>query len=141
MKRLCLLMVSLGFVAFAAPNPPTKEDSMIAITPVTRMMDRTGGTAAINTSGEGTWRASVSDNWILLTGVSGRAGLPVGYIVSANNGVEGRVGYVYVSGHVHTLTQPGVGASLGEYSGAFEHEGGSGSVTVSAEAGNACRRT
>ena len=127
----------LAMGAFAAPNPPTKEDPMIAITPVTRMMDQTGGTAAINTSGEGTWRASVSDNWILLTGASGRAGLPVGYIVSANNGVEGRVGYVYVSGHVHTITQPGVGASLGEYSGAFEHEGGSGSVTVSAEDGNA----
>ena len=119
----------------AAPNPPTAEDPMIAITPVNRSMEQTGGTAAINTSGSGTWRASVSDNWILLTSSSGTAGYPVGYTVSANNGVETRIGYVYVSGYVHTITQAGLGATLGSYSAEFERTGGSGSVQVNAPSG------
>ena len=119
----------------AAPNPPTAEDPMISITPVTRSMAQTGGTAAINTAGSGTWRASVSANWILLTSSSGSAGYPVGYTVSANNGVEARVGYVYVSGYVHTITQVGLGATLASYSVAFESEGGTGSVRVNAPAG------
>lgn len=122
--------------SWAAPKPPTAEDPLIAITPVTRNMDQVGGDAAINTSGSGTWRASVSDNWILLKGTSGAAGFPVPYVVSANNGVEARIGYVYVSGHVHTIVQPGLGASLSAYSSDYEREGGAGSVRVSAEAGN-----
>ena len=121
----------------AAPNPPTAQDPMIAITPVNRSMEQTGGTAAINTSGSGTWRASVSDSWILLTGSSGTAGYPVGYTVSANNNVETRIGYVYVSGYVHTITQAGLGATLGSYSAEFERAGGSGSVQVNAPSGKA----
>ena len=109
--------------------------SFAAITPVNRSMEQTGGTAAINTSGSGTWRASVSDNWILLTSSSGTAGYPVGYTVSANNGVETRIGYVYVSGYVHTITQAGLGATLGSYSADFETAGGTGSVTVNAPSG------
>ena len=108
---------------------------MIAITPVNRSMEQTGGTAAINTSGSGTWRASVSDSWILLTGSSGTAGYPVGYTVSANNNVETRIGSVYVSGYTHTITQAGLGATLGSYSVEFERAGGSGSVQVNAPSG------
>ena len=108
---------------------------MISITPVTRSMAQTGGTAAINTAGSGTWRASVSDNWILLASSSGTAGYAVGYTVSANNGVEARVGYVYVSGYVHTITQAGLGATLESYSAEFERAGGTGSVRVNAPSG------
>ncbi len=141
--RLCVsaLKISLAmaasapFLSLAAPNPPTSQDPMIAITPVNRSMEQNGGTAAINTSGSGTWRASVSDNWILLTSSSGTAGYPVGYTVSANNGVETRIGYVYVSGYVHTITQAGLGATLGSYSADFETAGGTGSVTVNAPSG------
>ena len=115
--------------AYAAPDP------MIAITPVTRSMEQTGGTAAINTSGSGTWKASVSDNWILLTSSSGTAGYPVGYTVSANNNVETRIGYVYVSGYTHTITQSGLGATLGSYLAEFERAGGSGIVQVNAPSG------
>ena len=134
--RVSAVLVLFASMALAAPKPPTAEDPLIAITPVTRSMDRIGGDAAINTSGSGIWRASVSDNWILLKGTSGEAGFPVPYVVSANNGVEARIGYVYVSGHVHTIIQPGLGASLSAYSSDFEREGGSGSVRVTAEAGN-----
>ena len=131
------LAVATGapLLSLAAPNPPTAQDPMIAITPVNRSMEQTGGTAAINTSGSGTWRASVSDNWILLTSSSGTAGYPVGYTVSANNNVETRIGYVYVSGYTHTITQAGLGATLGSYSAEFERAGGSGSVQVNAPSG------
>ena len=121
--------------AAAAPNPPTAQDPLISITPATRRMAQTGGTAGINTSGSGTWRASVSDNWILLTSSSGTPPYPVSYTVSANNGVEARIGYVYVSGHVHTITQAGLGATLETYSAEFERAGGNGSVTVNAPSG------
>ena len=59
----------------------------------------------------------------------------MGYTVSANNGVEARIGYVYVSGYVHTITQAGLGATLGSYSAEFESEGGNSSVTVNAPSG------
>ena len=135
MKRLFLLLVSLGFTAFAAPNPPTVEDPKIAISPVVRSMEQLGGTGAINTSGSGTWKASVSSSWIHLTATSGTAGYAVGYTVDANNEVEQRIGYVYVSGYVHTITQDGIGATLDQSSADFEWGGGSGSVSVSAPSG------
>lgn len=135
LKVALMVAASVTLQSLAAPNPPTAQDTMIAITPVNRSMEQTGGTAAINTSGSGTWRASASDNWILLTSTSGTAGYPVGYAVSANNGVETRIGYVYVSGHVHTITQAGLGATLGSYSAEFERSGGSGSVQVNAPSG------
>lgn len=126
------VMVAVAFVAMSAFATP---DPLIAITPVNRSMEQTGGTAAINTSGSGTWKASVSDNWILLTSSSGAAGYPVGYTVSANNNVEARIGHVYVSGYTHTITQAGLGATLGSYSAEFETDGGTRSVQVNAPAG------
>lgn len=139
MKRHLLLTACfLALIsAFGDPNPPTPEDANISITPVVRSFDQKGGTGAINTAGGGTWRASVSDNWITLVGgASGTAGYAVGYTVSANNNVESRTGYVYVSGYVHTIVQAGIGARLDSYSAAFESAGGTGRVSVSAPAGN-----
>ena len=136
--RLCVSAIktpTLAFLCLIAAVCVAAPDPLISITPVTRSMEQTGGTAAINTSGSGTWRASVSDNWILLTSSSGTAGYPVGYAVSANNNVETRIGYVYVSGYTHTITQSGLGATLESYSADFEREGGSGSVAVVAPAG------
>ncbi len=127
--KIAFLLSMFAVVAYAAPDP------MIAITPVNRSMEQTGGTAAITTSGSGTWKASVSDNWILLTSSSGTAGYPVGYTVSANNNVETRIGYVYVSGYTHTITQSGLGATLGSYSAEFERAGGNGNVQVNAPFG------
>ena len=83
-----------------------------------------------------TWTASVSDSWITIPSAltSRNAGLPVVYQVTANAGVEERTGYIYVSGHVFTITQAGVGAALDGYSADFEMEGGNGSFTVLADA-------
>lgn len=111
-------------------------DTMIGITPETRSFARSTGTGAIVTSGSGTWYASASASWISVKTVSGTPPSAVAYTVEQNDGVEARVGYVYVSGHRHTITQAGTGASLEVYSAEFETDGGQGTVAVSATVGN-----
>ena len=113
-----------------SPNPPMSLNSSIGITPVTRDFGSEGGAYAIVTSGSGTWTAAVSHDWITLNATSGNAGYPVAYSVSINPNVEQRVGYVYVCGHVHTITQAGVGATVSPSNATFECDGGTGSVTV-----------
>lgn len=121
---------SLRFAVQTTPNPPTAVDSKISITPVTRNFGVGGGGAAIVVSGSGTWQASVSDNWITLNAASGAVGTPVAYVVGATTNVESRTGYVYVSGHVHTVTQDGLGATISPESATFESVGGTGKITV-----------
>ena len=113
-----------------APNPPMAKNNSIAITPTTREIAQGGGGAAILTSGSGTWTAAVSDDWISLNATSGAAGSPVAYMVGVNAGVEDRVGYVYVSGHVHTISQKGVGATVTPTNVEVERDGGTGTVTL-----------
>ena len=113
-----------------SPNPPMSLNSSIGITPVTRDFGSEGGAYAIVTSGSGKWTAATSHSWITLNATSDNAGYPVAYSVSINPNVEQRVGYVYVSGHVHTITQAGVGATVSSSNATFECDGGTGSVTV-----------
>ena len=119
-----------------SPNPPTAADANISIGTTTKSFGTGGGSGTITTSGSGTWTAAVSDDWITIPSslTSRNAGLPVVYQVLANSGVESRTGYIYVSGHVFTITQSGVGAALDSYSADFEMEGGTGSFTVLADA-------
>lgn len=121
---------SLAFWVQKGPNPPTAVDGNLSITPVTRNFGTGGGGAAIVVSGSGTWKASVSDPWITLNATSGAAGTPVAYVVGAATNAEGRTGYVYVSGHVHTVTQDGLGAVISPESATFESAGGRGTITV-----------
>ena len=123
---------SLAFAVPNAPNPPTAADPNISITPVTRNFGIGGGGGAILVTGSGTWQASASDSWITLGAASGEAGYPVTYTVSATAQVEGRTGYVYVSGHVHTVTQDGLGATISPENATFETEGGAGTIAVAA---------
>lgn len=118
----------------ALPNPPTAEDANITIATTSKAFAQSGGSGTITTSGSGTWTATASDDWITIPIASRNAGLPVGYKVAANSGVESRTGYIYVSGHVFTITQPGVGAALDSYSADFETDGGAGAFTVLADA-------
>ena len=131
-----LTVNNLIWAAPPAPNPPTAEDPNISIGSTTKSFVVGGGSGSITTSGSGTWTATVSDDWITIPSAlsSRNAGLPVVYQVAANNGVEARTGYIYVNGHVFTITQAGVGAALDGYSADFEMEGGSGSFTVVADA-------
>lgn len=109
----------------------------IAITPQVRHFDTSGGRAAIVTSGSGMWTAQVSASWIHLEHTDfTEAGYPVPYSVDANNGVEARTGMITVSGNTHMITQDGIGARLSAELAEFAQEGGTGSVTVFAPAGN-----
>ena len=115
------------------PNPPTSKDSKISIIPTTRDFALGGGGGAINTSGSGTWTATASDTWIKLNSTSGNVGYPVAYTISANTNVETRVGYVYVSGYTHTITQEGIGADVDKTNITIEQKGGNGIVEVAAQ--------
>ena len=123
------------FFVQAAPNPPMGKVTTLAITPVSRSFEMGGGAGAIVTSGSGTWTAAVSDSWITLDSTSGTAGNPVVYAVTANPNIEARTGYVYVSGYTHTITQAGHGATVSPSNAEFEHNGGTGQVTVTAAGG------
>ena len=127
----------VGFDYFVQPNPnpPMAKNSDISITPMTRDFEVSGGGAAIITSGSGSWTAAVSDPWITLNATSGNAGYPVAYMVSANTNVETRVGYVYVSGYTHTVTQEGLGADVDKTNITVENVGGSGNINVTAQNG------
>ena len=123
----------LSFFVQPAPNPPMAKDNNVSITPTTRNFGVNGGGNAVLVSGSSaTWTAAVSDPWITLNTTSGNVGYPVAYTVSANTNVEQRTGYVYVSGWVHTVTQDGVGGTISPEDVTYEHQGGSGSIAVSA---------
>ena len=124
---------SFDFYVTPEPNPPMAKDYNVSITPTTRNFGVSGGGNAIIVSGSSaTWTAAASDSWITLNAASGNVGYPVAYTVSANTNVEQRTGYVYVSGWVHTVTQDGVGGTISPENATFEHQGGSGTIAVSA---------
>ena len=124
-------VTALDYWTQPAPEPPMAEVSTIAITPTTREIPQSGGDAEIVTSGSGSWTAAVSDAWMTLHATSGAAGDSVAYTVGANIDVEDRVGYVYVAGHTHTVSQKGLGATVDKTNVVVERDGGTGTVTVS----------
>lgn len=124
-------VTGFSYATPTTPNPPMSLEPAIAIMPPTRSFGIDGGAYAIVTSGSGAWTAATSHPWItLLNETCGTVGYPVAYSVSNNPNVEKRVGYVYVSGHVHTITQAGVGATVSPLDATFECEGGMGQVSV-----------
>ena len=124
-------VTSFPYAVQEDPLPPMALDNQVVITPLTRNMKQTGGSYTVTTLGSTTnWQAAVSDDWIHLTQTEGEAGLPVPYMVGMNTNAETRVGYIYVSGHVHTITQAGVGATLDKDNAQFESEGGTGTISL-----------
>lgn len=127
-----LYFYNVGGYGNTSPNPPMAKNNNISITPTTRNFGVEGGGNAIITSGSGTWTAAVSDPWIVLNSTSGSAGYPVAYTVSVNTNAEQRVGYVYVSGWTHTITQDGVGATISPENNTVEKDRFVGTIDVSA---------
>lgn len=114
------------------PVPPMALDNRVVITPATRNVKQTGASYSVTTTGStANWQAAASDDWIHLTETEGEAGMPVPYMVGMNTNAETRVGYIYVSGHVHTITQAGVGSTLDHTNDQFESEGGTGTIELS----------
>ena len=126
-------VVGFDYFVQPAPNPPMAKDNNISIYPLTDHFDVGGGGLTISTSGSGTWTAVASEPWITLNSTSGTAGKSLAFRVSANTNVEERTAYIYVSGHVYTATQAGLGATVNKSNETFEHNGGSGTVNVTAQ--------
>ena len=124
-------VTAIPFATQQEPEAPMALDNGVVITPLTRNVKQTGAGHSVTTAGSTSdWTAATSADWIRLTATSGEAGLPVAYTVSLNTNAEKRVGYVYVSGHVHTITQAGVGSTLATDNAQFESAGGTGSVAL-----------
>ena len=118
------------------PDPNT------VITPTTRNFVAEGGGGAIITSGDNTtWYARVTEPWITLSSNNGNIGYPVAYTVSATTNAEQRIGYVYVNGHAHEVTQDGVGGTINSDDATFEKAGGSGTIAVGVQNGIAWKAT
>ena len=126
-------VAALDFFVQPAPNPPMAKDPNISIYPDTDYFDVGGGGLAISTSGSGTWTAVASEPWITLNSTNGEAGKPLAFRVSANTNVEERTAYIYVSGHIYTATQAGVGANVDKNNISVEYQGGNGTVNVIAQ--------
>ena len=121
--------------AFATTLYAKWTSTTLSITPPTRNFGTGGGAYAIVTSGSGTWNAETSETWITLNASSGQAGYPVAYVVGATTQAESRTGHVFVSGHVHTVTQDGQGGSISPTNTTFEMVGGTGSIAVTVNDG------
>ena len=117
----------LEFVCDPEPNPPGAVDATISLAQTSKTFTsakRSPNTFGLtSTTGSGTWTASASDDWISLTKTSGAVTEKVSYIVEANTSAQARTGYVYVSGHVHTVVQPGTGVSISSDSIVVDHRG------------------
>ncbi len=125
-------VTSFPYAVQADPEPPMAQDNRIVITPLTRNIKQTGASYTVTTTGStANWQAAVSADWIALTATEGEAGYPVAYMVGMNTNAETRVGYVYVGGHTHTITQAGVGSTLDHDNAQFESEGGEGEIALS----------
>lgn len=134
----------LTFDCQQEPNPPMARDDSIGIGQSTRSIPVGGATLAItvraiNESGNGkVWTAATSVDWIELPAKTGTCPDSVMYKVHANTGVEQRIGYIYVSGHVYTVTQAGNGATINPQRAEIESDGSASSplsVTVDAMSG------
>ena len=140
-KKENVNVTGLSFLSSPAPNPPTAPNANMTIKQTSHSFSVEGGAYSIPTAGVngyvGSFTVSKSANWITINSaeVNWKAGRSIVYTVEANDGVEERTGYVYVGGHVHTITQAGVGAELSSYSTDVEAEGGEGCFTVLADAG------
>jgi hypothetical protein len=110
-----------------------EKDANISIYPTTDHFGTGGGGLVVSTSGSGTWTAVASEPWITLNSTSGDAGKGLAFRISATTNVEERTGYIYISGHVYTVTQDGLGATVDKSNETFEHNGGSGTVNVTAQ--------
>jgi len=118
------------------PNPGREPDANFKLSTTVRSLTSSAkasgtiGTTKEDPSYTGTWTATTSVDWLTLTYTTRNVGLPVIYTAAENVGVEERTGYIYVSGHVFTVTQPGVGGSLDSEAAEFDATGGEGTFTV-----------
>ena len=124
-------VASLTFATVPVPHAPMPVDDKVQIAVETRTVDVGGAMKALSTAGSGTWTAASSAPWIVLSATSGKVGTDaVAYTVTANTNIGERTGFVYVSGHVHTIVQGGRAATVDPENIEVEVEGGSETVNI-----------
>lgn len=108
----------------------------VSITTSAKTFQKSGGAASIVVTGDGAWTATSDSSWIVIKqGASGTGAGSCVYIVNANTTADVRIGHIRLGGNTYTITQYGYEASLSPKSATFDRRGGSGSVTVTVDAG------
>ena len=114
------------------PNSPMKEVETLSVNSDKLSVVASGARKAIVISGSGEWTAETSDDWLSLSPTNGTAeGKSTLCTVKANTAAESRVGYVYIGGHIVTVTQAGRGATLDATEVSVDSAGGEVSVAIS----------
>lgn len=123
------------------PDPPEPTDGRMSISQQKFRFGVEGGSNGFRVKAvDGAvvqWEASTWEDWISIEGGNfGEAGKDsVRYSVEQNFSANSRTGYVYVGGHVHTVTQDGAGLLRMDEGMAFEKDGGEGAFAVEAPNG------
>ena len=108
----------------------------VSITTSAKTFQKSGGAASIVVTGDGAWTATSDSSWIVIKqGASGTGAGSCVYIVNANTTADVRIGHIRLGGNTYTITHYGYEASLSPKSATFDRRGGSGSVTVTVDAG------
>ena len=107
----------------------------ITITTTSKTFTKDGGAASVSTGGEGAWTATTDADWIIFNRGSGNAGVSCVYTVSANYSADTRTATIDIAGNIYTVTQTGYTAVLTPSAVTKDYAGGSGTVTVTCDAG------
>lgn len=114
----------------------TTTDCTYAISSFENFFDQEGGSGSFDitsSSADCQWRATVSEDWITITGgVTGSGDGSVNYTVAANQLSSERTGIVMVGGQEYAITQAGLECTyqISSLRAEFTSEGGSGSFQV-----------
>ena len=108
----------------------------VTITTSAKTFQKAGGAASVVVQGDGSWTAASDSSWIVIkTGASGTGAGSVVYVVNANATADVRIGHINIGGNTYTITQYGYDATISPTSATFDRQGGSGSISVTVDAG------
>lgn len=108
----------------------------VTITTSAKTFQKTGGAASVVIQGDGSWTATSDSDWIVIKqGTSGSGAGSCVYVVNANATADVRIGHIDIGGNTYTITQYGYDATISPTSATFDRYGGSGSISVTADAG------
>ncbi|MBL8168115.1 MAG: hypothetical protein JNJ50_08170 [Acidobacteria bacterium] len=133
---------NFGFRAIVS----TPQQCSYSITPASQSFSASGGTGSVSvtTGSTCTWTASSNAAFVSISsGSSGTGNGTVGYTVQPNNDTQSRSGTLTIAGQSFTVTQAGQSCSytISPASQSFNSAGGTGSVSVSSNAGCAWTAT
>jgi hypothetical protein len=144
--RSWVLLLMLAVVSIAcgskSPSEPAPTPCAYALSPSSLSFDASGGSGSVTvtTAANCAWTAASDRAWMSITGGTGSTGTGVVTVtVNANTGTPSRGGTLTIAGQAVAVTQAGAAAActyeIAPASAAFNKDGGSGSITVTAPGG------